>query len=163
MPADYLLNIEGAEGDSKDSQFPKAITLVSWDWGVQNPGSNITGQGHATGKPQFQDFNFTMYVSQASPKMIEYCTLGNHFKKAELLARKADGTQQSVYLKILFEDVFITSFRFSGTEGAGQDIPLAMVSFTFNKINYEYKQQDTKGSLGGQTNFGYDLTTNKRK
>jgi type VI secretion system secreted protein Hcp len=163
MAADYLINIEGAEGDSKDSQFPKAIMLVSWDWGVTNAGTNLTGQGFALGKPQFQDFNFTMYVSQASPKMIEYCALGAHFSKAELLARKSDGKQQSVYLKITFEQVFITSFRFSGTDSSGPELPMATVSFTFNKFNYEYKQQDTKGSLGGKTNFGYDLTTNQRR
>src|SRR5215470_3108676 len=110
MSVDYFLKIEGAEGESKDQQYPNTIQLESWSFGETQSGSFSFGGGGGAGKVQMQDFHFTMAVSKASPKLFLACANGRHIQNAILYARKAGGEQPLTFYKVTFSNCLVSSF-----------------------------------------------------
>src|SRR5262245_27724520 len=102
-----------------------------------------------------QDFQFTMSVNKASPKLFLKCANGEHIKKAVLTMRKA-GKDQLDYLVIDFEDIIVSSFQTSGDANANS-LPVDSVSFNFATIAFDYKVQNADGSLGAGTRAKYNL------
>src|SRR6188768_525795 len=58
---DMFLVLDGIEGDSTDRQFPKAIEILAWQWGVSSSSSVQAGAG----KPTAQDLSFTHFFDKA--------------------------------------------------------------------------------------------------
>jgi len=158
MATDYFLKLEGIKGESKDAKHKDEIDLLSFSWGATQQGSHAGGGGGGAGKASFQDFHFVMKMSKASPLLLQAVATGKHIKQADLVARKAGGTQQE-YLKIKFTDVLISSYQSGGSQG-GDDIPMEQVSLNFAKINVEYADQKEDGSLNPATVASYDLKQN---
>jgi type VI secretion system secreted protein Hcp len=156
---DYFLKIDGVEGESQDQKHKNEIELRSWSWGANNAGSSSYGGGAGAGKVSMQDFHFTKKVDKASPKLMEACASGQHFPKSTVVARKA-GKEQQEFFKITFSDCMISSYQTGGSDG-GEPIPMDSISFNFGKIEYEYKEQKSDGTLGGATKGGWDLKANK--
>jgi len=159
---DYFLKIEAptVEGESTDSKHAKEIDVVSWSIGLTNSGTHAAvGTGGGAGKAVFQDFHFVMKVSKASPLLLEACSTGQHFDKATLTCRKA-GTEQQEYLKYYFEKLLISSYQSGGSQG--DVVPTDQISFNYSKIEMEYKEQKSDGSLAGSVKKGYNLAINKK-
>ena len=93
MASDFLLEIDGIKGESKDKKHKETIEVESFSWGATQPGSFASGQGGGAGKVTFQDIHFTSTVNKASPLLAKACATGQHIKKAVLFVRKAGGTQ----------------------------------------------------------------------
>ena len=160
MATDYFLKIDGIEGESDDSKHKNEIMLESWSWGESNAGSAAHASGMGAGKVSMQDFHFVMHVNKATPKLMLACATGEHIKKAVLTCRKA-GKDQQEYLKVQMEDLVVTSYS-TGGSAASDAIPLDQISLNFTKIEFEYKQQNKDGSLGGSVKAGYDVKANKK-
>jgi type VI secretion system secreted protein Hcp len=158
MAVDYFLKIDGIEGESPDDKHKAEIELQGWSFGEQQTGTGSHGGGHGAGKVQMGDFNFTMLVNKASPKLFLACATGEHIKKAVLTCRKA-GKEQQEYLKWTFSDLLISSFQTGGS--AGSDVPMDQISFNFAKVEVEYKEQKADGTLAGAIKAGYDLKAQK--
>ncbi|HEX7616467.1 MAG TPA: type VI secretion system tube protein Hcp [Thermoanaerobaculia bacterium] len=156
---DYFLKITGVDGESKDSKHKGEIEILSWQFGHQQTGTESSGGGGGAGKVLAGDFNFTMKVSKASPKLFLACATGEHYKTAVVVARKA-GKEQQEYLKWTFTDLLVTSFHTSGS-GGSDILPTDNVSMNFAKLEVEYKEQNEDGSLGGATKAGYHYKENK--
>jgi type VI secretion system secreted protein Hcp len=152
---DYFLKIEGIEGESQDSKHKNEIEIESFSWGAVNMGTASHGGGMGAGRVQFQDFNFTMRVNKASPKLMLYCSNGSHVKTATLICRKA-GKDQQEYLKVVFTDLLISSYQTNGT-GASGVIPMDQIAFNFSKVEFEYKEQKPDGTLGGAIKTWWDM------
>jgi type VI secretion system secreted protein Hcp len=158
MAVDYFLKIEGIEGESGDSKHKNEIDIASWSWGETQSGSHAYGGGGGAGKVSMQDFNFTMPVNKASPKLLLACASGEHIKGALLTCRKA-GKEQQEYMKIKFTDLLISAFQTGGSNGA--EVPVDQISINFAKIEYEYYPQKEDGSLGSKVPVHWDLKANK--
>jgi type VI secretion system secreted protein Hcp len=156
---DYFLKIEGVDGEATDSKHKGEIDIQSWSWGETQVGAEAYGGGGGAGKVSMQDFNFTMRVNKASPKLFLACATGEHIKKAVLTCRKA-GKDQQEYLKVTFTDLLISSYQTGGS--AGDIVPMDSISFNFAKIEWEYKEQKPDGTLGAAAKAGYDLKLNKK-
>ena len=156
---DYFLKIDGIEGESQDDKHKNEIDVESWSWGETNAGDSAGRSGMGAGKVAMQDFHFVMRVNKASPKLLEACATGKHIKEATLTCRKAGGAQEE-YVKIKFSDFLVSSFQTGGSNGQVQ--PMDQISLNFSKIEYEYKEQKSDGSLGGAVKAGYDLKANKK-
>ena len=155
---DYFLKLKGIDGEATDSKHKGSIDIESWSWGEVNQGSHSGGGGGGAGKVSMQDFHFTMRTNKASPKLMLACATGEHIPEAVLTCRKA-GKEQQEYLKIKFSDLLVSSYQ---TGGASESvIPLDQISLNFSKIEFEYKEQTDKGTLGGAVKAGYDLKANK--
>jgi type VI secretion system secreted protein Hcp len=156
---DFFLKIDGVDGESGDSKHKGEIELESWSWGETQVGAHSAGGGGGAGKVQMQDIHIVTRVSKASPKLMQACATGEHYKKAVLTCRKA-GKEQQEYLKITFSDLLVSSFQIGGSAGSSI-LPTEQVSLNFAKIEFEYKEQKADGTLGAVTKSGYDLKANK--
>jgi len=156
---DYFLKIDGADGESPDSKHKNEIEVVSFSWGVHQLGSSSHGGGAGSGKSQAGDFSFVKRYDKASPKLMLKCADGEHIPKVVLTCRKA-GKDQQEYLKITFNDVLVSSYQIGGSGGA-EVIPHDSITLNFSKIEAEYKEQKSDGTLGGSTKAGYDFKGNK--
>src|SRR3954469_23462528 len=134
MATDYLLEIDGIKGESKDKKHPNTIEIESFSWGNTNDGSSASGTGSGAGKVHFQDFHFTTHVNKASPELMIACASGKHFKKAQLFVRK-QGENQQDYLIFTLEDLIVSSYQAGGSVG-GQHLPTDQFSFNYAKLKY---------------------------
>jgi type VI secretion system secreted protein Hcp len=160
MAVDFFLKIDGIEGESTDSKHKGEIDVASWSWGETNTGSMHFGGGGGAGKVSMQDFQFTMRMNRATPKLMQACATGQHIKKAVLTCRKA-GTEQQEYLKITFSDLLVSSYQTGASGGMDEVLPTESISLNFAKIEFEYKPQKADGTLDGAIKASYDLKLNK--
>lgn len=152
---DYYLKIDGIPGESTKKGMEEQIEVLSWSWGESNAGSFAGSGGGGGGKVVMQDFHFSMQVCKASPKLMLACATGQHVKGATLTARKAGGTQ-GAYMTFKFTDLLISSYQIGGN-GGSDIIPADQISFNYTKVEMEYKEQKTDGSMGNPVAVGYDL------
>lgn len=160
MPqVDYFIKFDGLKGESTDAKHKDEIDVEAWSWGETHTAGPGGGGGGGVGKVSMQDFHFVMRLNSASIGLMKACATGQHIKEAMLSARKA-GKGQQEYLVVKFQDVLISSYQTGGSEGGGI-VPTDQVSFNFAKIDVEYRQQKSDGSLDVGIHFKYDLKANK--
>jgi type VI secretion system secreted protein Hcp len=156
---DYFLKIDGIEGESADAKHKGEIDVSSWSWSEsQGSHAQILG-GMTSGKVEAKGLQFTSHCSKASPKFMLACADGEHFKQAVLLCRKA-GTDQQEFFKITMSDVLVSHYAVGG--GSGGPLPVDNVTLTFAKMEVEYKEQSSKGTVGAPVKAGYDFKVNKK-
>jgi type VI secretion system secreted protein Hcp len=160
MASDFLLELDGIKGESKDDKHKDFIEIESFSWGVSNSGTHASGGGGGAGKATFQDLHFTTKVNKASPNLLNACATGQHIKKAKLIVRKHGGKQEEYYV-ISLDDLLVSNYQ-SGDAAGGDSVPTDQFSLNFAKIKFEYKPQKADGSLEGAITGGYDLKTNKK-
>jgi type VI secretion system secreted protein Hcp len=158
MATDIFAKIGDIKGESQDAAFKEQIELLSWSWGVSQPGSMGSGGGGGQGKASFMDFSFLHNMDKATPNLLKACATGKHYPDATITARKA-GEGQKEYMIFKFTDVLVTSVAPGGSNGA--DAMQEQVSLQFSKVELEYKPQKADGSLDAGVFFKYDLKANK--
>jgi type VI secretion system secreted protein Hcp len=156
MSIDSHIKFDGVEGESSHQDHKGEIEVLSWTWGVSNA-SLTSGTGSGKGKASPGDLHFTHLYDKASPVLAKKCAQGVHFPNVVITARKS-GEGQKDFLKITMKEVFITSVQPSGSSGG--DI-MESVSMSYGAIEFGYKAQDTKGGLGGEVKFAWDVKTTK--
>jgi type VI secretion system secreted protein Hcp len=154
---DYFLKIDGIQGESSDAKHKGEIELESFSWGETQSGGH--GGGGGAGKAQMQDFNFVARVNKASPTLMLACASGQHIKEAVMTARKA-GKGQQEFLVYKFTDLLVSSYQVGGS-AHGDVVPMDQISFTFAKIEVEYRLQQASGAAGGSVKAGWDVKQNK--
>lgn len=159
MASDYLLELDGIKGESSDSKHKDTIEVSSFSWGVSNPGSFASGGGGGTGKATFTDLTLTTTSNKASPDIFKACATGKHIKKATLFVRKSGGEQGDYYI-IKLEDILVSGFQTSGSEGS-QALPTESFSLNYAKIEFNYSPQKAEGGLDAPVIAKYDLKANK--
>lgn len=155
---DYFLKVTDIPGESTDSKHKNEIDVESWSWGETNAGTHVGGGGGGAGKVKMNDFNFTMRVNKATPKLMLACAQGTHIKEALLTCRKA-GKEQQEYLKIKFSDLLVSSYQTGGS--SGDVVPVDQISLNFSKIEFSYAAQKPDGTLDSPTVHNYDLKAQK--
>ncbi len=152
--ADYFLKIPGIEGESTHELHRGEIEVESWSWGETNSTATY-GAGAGTGKVRINDFNFSMKVSKASPKLMLYCALGRIVPSATLTAVGPDGTE---FLKYELKNVVISSYKTSGERSTGP--PTEEIRLRFSQIILTHTTQNADGTTSVQK-VGYDLAKGK--
>ena len=157
MASKIFAKIGDIKGESLDAKHKDEIEVLSFSWGVTNPGNITTGGGGGAGKATFQDLSIVHRIDKASPRLLKACATGAHLKEATITHRKA-GKGQQEYLIVKMNDVIITGVAHGGTN---DDAGAETVSLAFAKVDFEYKPQKADGSLDAGIHFKYDLKTNK--
>ncbi len=153
MASDYILEIDGVKGESKDAKYKECIDVDSFSWGASNPTSFGMGGGGGTGKVSFQDMHFTKSTDKASPELFFRCANGEHLTKAMLHVRKA-GKQQQEYYTITLEALAVSSFQSGGHTGGGIT---ESFSLGFAKLTFEYKEQSDQGNTLSTVKRAWDV------
>lgn len=158
---DIFLKLDGIPGESTDFAHKGEIQLESFSWGETNTVSRLGTGGATAGRVSMQDFHFTSRVSKASPKLMLACASGQRIATGQVTLRKGTPQEENVFefLFYKFTNVIITSVQDAGDTSA---IPLESVSFAFQKIQVEFKQQTTTGAAGATVDFAWDLVANRK-
>jgi len=157
MAVDYYLKIDGIQGEATDQDFKDQINLLSFSWGgsqVSSAGTRTAGSG--AGKVELSDFSVTKHFDKSSPQLFKALVSGTHSGTAVLSAVKA-GASGKAFLKITFEELFVTSIQVS----AADELPSESVSFSYKQIKIEYSTQNEKGTLTPTASHTYNVGTNK--
>jgi type VI secretion system secreted protein Hcp len=157
--SDYLLKIDGIDGESKQDKHEKWIEIQSWSFGATNSGSSGTGSGAGSGKVSFQDFHFVCDYGTHSPIIMFHCADGKHIPKAEMHIRKAGGKQE-VFTTWKFTNIILSSYQ-TGGSGHGNPLPTDQCSFNFEKIEMEYKPQKSDGTLDAAIKANFNVKEGK--
>lgn len=159
MASDYLLKIDGIDGESKDKDFPGHIEVLGWSFNVQAPMDAISKQ--RTGKTQVSDLTIVKAIDKASVVLIDRCVLNNNQAKdkAVLICRKAGGQAQSGYFEIELKKVRVRSVSVKAPEVDGQ-VPVEVVVLTYQEIQWTYRAQDQKGGMGGKIIATHNVAAN---
>jgi len=155
MAIDTHIKFDGVEGEATHVDHKGEIAVLSWEWGVHNASTVQAGGGSGKGKAQPGALTLMHVYDKASPVLAKKCAQGMHFKEAVLTAAKS-GEGQKDFLKVTMKEVFITSVAPSA--GGDGDI-VETVSMSYGEIEFAYKPQDTKGGLGGEVKFGWNVKT----
>ena len=158
MAVSIFAKIGTIKGESQDAKHKDEIEVLSWSWGLSQPGTMAHGGGAGAGKVSFHEFTFTHHVDTASPVLMKRCATGAHIREATITVRRA-GKGQQEYLVITMTDVLVTSV--STSVGAEGDATIEAVGLAFAKVDLEYKPQKPDGSLDVGIHFTYDLKANK--
>jgi len=160
MAVDMFLKFEGPaiDGESQDDTHKNEIDLLAWSWGSSQSGTTHMGSGGGAGKANIQDLSITKYVDSASHLLLQRTFDGEHIDKATLVVRKAGGTPLE-YIKIVMEDVMITSISTGGS--GGEDRLTENVTLNFSKVELTYVPQKKDGSGGADKIAGWDIAANK--
>jgi len=152
MAVDMFMKIDDIGGESRDKSHPGEIDVLAWSWGASNSGSAHVGGGAGAGKVNVQDLSFTKYIDSSSTALMLACMKGTHYKKADLVVRKA-GDKPLEYLKIEMTEVLVSSVSTGGS--GGEDRLTENVTINFAAVKVEYFKQDDKGvgKAAGQLNF----------
>ena len=161
MASDYLLEIDGIKGESKDDKHPGSIEIESFSWGAANPGNAASGGGGGAGKVSFQDLHFASKTSKASPSLFLACAAGMHFKKAVLTVRKA-GEKPVEYYKVTVADLIITSFNSAGDDTGQDSVPTDSFSLNFSRIEFSVSELNSDGQPGDTVTVSWDLKKNQK-
>src|SRR6266481_1637831 len=94
MASDIFAKLGDIKGESLDSKHKDEIEVLSFSWGVTNPGRVISGGGGGAGKATFQDLSIVHKIDKASPVLMRACATGQHLKEATITHRKAGKDQQ---------------------------------------------------------------------
>ena len=158
MSVDMFMKVEGASGESKDSNHTGWTDIDSFTWGATQPHSMGSGGGAGVGKVAFQDLNVVAKIDKCYPAVLKHCATGKHLGKVEISLCKAGGSQIE-YGKIELTDVLVTSVTVSGTSSGESTV--VNYAFQASKIKTQYWEQTNQGGKGAESQMSFDIKQNK--
>lgn len=163
MAVDMFLKIDAIKGEAKDGtkKHEGEITILSWSWGMTNPGSTHVTTGAGSGKVNVQDITLTKYVDRSSPNLIQNCCNGLPFKQAILTVRKAGGKEPLEYLVIKMEELIVSQVATGGS--GGEDRLTETISLNFAKFEVKYTEQTATGGKGTDIPVTWNIQNNSPK
>lgn len=140
--SDYLLKIDGIDGESVMKGFEKHIEISSFSWGVAQAASGSSGRA---GKTCPSDLSLSKSVDKATPPLISSAVGGNVSPTAILIGLRpgGGGGAPTPYIRFEMKNVTVSSYQTSGASGGGsaQDA----FSLRFGSATVTYFQQDDGG------------------
>jgi len=159
MAMDMFIKIDGLAGEAVDKTHRGEIDVLSWQWGVTNPGSAHAGGGAGAGKANVQDLVFTKWIDKSSPDLWLAACNGKHWPQATLVVRKAGETPLE-YLTISLSQVMVSGVN---TRGVDEDDRLTeTVSLNFASVKLDYVEQTARGGAGAKPSMHWNIAENAR-
>ena len=164
MALNALMQISGAQGESRLTGFDGWIEIQGWDWEVEAETSWTKGGGASVGKPNPGKMNWEHYYDKSSPTILKFICSGAMFDKMTLKMFKSTGSQTQTgsgnnFFTMEMEGVFITKVANNATDDGNV---LQKVEMVFKTVAIKYKPQDnTKGTLGAEVPYSWDIPAGK--
>ena len=159
--AEIYMKLEDVKGEAKESKHTDWLQLESVNLSAIMEVSEAKGSsgGASAGKVRHADLNCSKYTDLASPKLMELCSTGKHFKKVEIEFLRAGGDKVK-YMVIILEEVLISSYSFGGSGMA--EVGTDNFALNYGKIEITYTAQKRgDGSGGGNVTGKFDLMAGK--
>ena len=162
MSVDMYLKVEGVDGESSDDAHDKWIEVLSYNHGVSQPATGVSGTGGQTGgRADFQNLSIVKVLDNSTPDLNIKCAKGEHIPKVELELCLATGDKHT-FMKYTFEDCVVTLVSPGGTS-SDEARPMENVAFAYGKCKWEYTPIDNTGAPGSTTDRTWNLETNAQE
>jgi type VI secretion system secreted protein Hcp len=153
---DYFLKLQGAQGESQQTNFSSQVKVLSWNFGGYSESSVGRTSGSGAGKVTMQPLNIVCEMDAGFTKMAGFLTQGKHVTEGVLSAVK-NGSNNKAYITITIKEVFVAKLSVQ----ASSQVPVVNVSLTYKSIETEYKKQNEQGNLETAGTHTYDASTNQ--
>ena len=141
-------------GECKKENHEGEIDIMSCDFGITIPADmSRGGSGSITGMPQMQVISFTKKADAASGKILNACFSNETITEAKIYFTFKGG-ETLEFQTITLTDSMFTSFHQSGHD-TGE--PSESFTLTCSKFEFEYKEQQPDGTLGGGIVAMYEI------
>ena len=157
MSVDAYLKIDDIKGESQDNVHKDEIEVLSWGWGMSQPGSAHSGTGAGTGKVAVKNLTIQKCFDKATPNLMKYCCSGKHFGIARLTVRKA-GEKPLEFIQIELKDGLIVDVSVVGNPGDSQ--VRESVTLNFASFKVEYVPQTATGAGGAAIPMQWNVVKN---
>jgi len=159
MATNFLLKLDGIEGESQVEGMSGHIEVLSLKFGGTQTGSFGAGSGGGAGKFTANDVEITALTGKHTPKVLEACATGKHIKTATLICRKAGGGTAVEFLKVTLSDVIVSKniTSFVPSADGKNELPVDELNLNFGKITVAYKEQKKDGSAGAAIEGSFDM------
>jgi len=138
------------KGESTADGHVGEIEVLGWSWGMQQ--NRDIGSGLQTGKATIHELKILKKVDVASTALMSALRSNEEIKEGILTLRKG-GKGQVEYLKITINGGRLVKYDVQAGDRGGSASLFEDISFSFNQIEIEYKQQGTDGQTMGSTIF----------
>ncbi|MHA2033409.1 MAG: Hcp family type VI secretion system effector [Candidatus Kariarchaeaceae archaeon] len=161
VSSSITLKIGDIKGTSDSSHAREEHPLMSVAFaGFRDvtPASSGSSQDRSASRPTLTEIAVLKTVDAASPQIFEEMAKGTNFRDVSISFWTSDITPVE-YIKLELQDVIISSYVFSGSEG--EEPPLESFTLNFSKITYIYSEVNTDGSKGDSVTGGWDVVRNE--
>ncbi|WP_326535494.1 Hcp family type VI secretion system effector [Pseudorhodoferax sp.] len=158
MSVDMFMKVEGASGESQDSNHKAWTDILSFTWGATQPNTMASGGGAGVGKVAFHDLNVVAKIDKCYPAVLKHCATGKHLGQVEISLCKAGGGQIE-FGKITLSDVLVTCVNVSGTNSG--EVVVVTYAFQAAKVKTQYWEQTNQGGKGAESQMGFSIKENR--
>jgi type VI secretion system secreted protein Hcp len=156
--SDIFLHVQTAragkiKGEASTEEHKNDIDVRTWSWGLAS--SSAIGSGMATGRRSYRNLVITKGFDTASTALLSALATNDKVTEAMLSMRKAGGEALDYY-RMTLRDARVTAVD---VEVDGEGRPVERVSFSFQKIEVEYKPQEHSGIGAGSLVFADEWLT----
>ena len=152
--AEYILVLEGIDGESKKDGYIGKIDIDLFSWGGSRSGTFQRGGGGTGGEPTFSDISISKVLDKASPLLRTLMANGKHIPTGKIVCRKSGETLQEFEVMEL-KKIIVSSFQMGG--GGGSDAISEHFTLNFAVIEETYKEQSDDGALLAESQFKWDI------
>lgn len=131
---DYFLKLEGVDGEATAKGHEKEIELLSYSWGVSNPGASGA---------RAQELSVVKTMDKSTPKLMLSCATGQPIPLGVITLERPNpaGTGEPVpYLVITMSDILVSSYQTSSS--SSDPMPVESLSLNFTKVEFKYTPYD---------------------
>ena len=137
MPMDGYLQLEGIEGECKDSAHRGWIDVSGFSWNVSQEVAPGPDGNPEAGVPSVADFSFTQKLGRSSPLVFQACCTGRQIATATFEGLSPHGATRFKYVSVRFKDCLITSVGVSNSEATVTE----RIQVAFRSVFAEMKER----------------------
>ncbi len=156
----YTLTIKDVKGENLIVGPAEGAAIIStWEFAVDLPvDMNSANTKRTTGRARFQEMSFTKDIDATTPVLYTACAKGTSLGEAVLQVGRGSGDAYVPVMTITLGEPIISQMS-TGGYGDGK-VPMDTFTINFTTVKISYVAQKLDGGKGGETSFGWDLTTN---
>jgi type VI secretion system secreted protein Hcp len=153
MATDMFLILDGIQGESRDSQFPKSIDIRSVTYGMSVPGSPTEP---VSGKPSVDQIVVSKTVDSASLPLLRALAEATRVVNGQIVIRRGVTTVTPTAFVLLGIDLHGVHVRGVEVENRSADErPLERVTLAFEHIKWTYTPITPTGAAGTRITYDY--------
>jgi len=164
MPINGFIQIDGIDGESKDSEHEKWISVFHYSFGISQSATPVEcdTNGSTDGKSSFDSLTIKKRLDSSTPQIYEYCAKGKPITTVTLDLCRA-GEEKTVYMSYTLTNAVISKVKTEVETIRVRDndieFPMQTVSFNFNEINWSYQRQDRAEGVDGGYEGSFNIQT----
>ena len=155
MASDIFLKLSDIDGESQDDIHPREFDILSWRWGMRQPGPAYSGR---RSRVTINNVVCVKKVDLSSPTLMGACCRGTVLPEGILTCRKA-GDKVVEYYVLRLKEVFIAGISAGiarETEEQTEEIEL-----NFQEFRVTYTAQSATGQPMGSNEFEWSIADNE--